>query len=345
MAKKTQEEIQLLIKQQKEKFKEESIKYGFDPLLNNLPIQKISVPYVSIKETLEKKHIDKIIDDYMNGKSSHKLAAELNTHASYILELLKKHNIHVRNMSECHRIYPINETFFDIIDTQEKAYFLGFLYADGCNHQTSNAITIDIERDDEEILEKFAKLIYLENPEEKIKNYDRVNELTGKIYYSSVLNIHSKYMCGILDKHGCVQRKTKVLTFPQWLDKNLIRHFIRGYYDGDGSLHLDFRKGRSSSFKITSTFEFVTEIKKIIKIELNLHTCLKKATNSDVYDVSNSGSRLVEKVLDWFYIDSTIYLERKHHLYILLKDKIKHVDKLAAAGTQGYSKSLKDRYK
>jgi hypothetical protein len=330
------------------KIKEDNIKAGNTKMYE--PHVALHPDFLLNKfEKLEKYKTQEIINYYeKENLSVTKISKILNTHQSYISKILKKNNVKVKSADESHRKYAINEDFFDVIDTQEKAYFLGFLYADGCNHKESNCVTIDLQTGDKEILEKFTRLIFKENPEKQIKNIERLRKIKDgeeKIYYSSILNINSKHICTMLDIHGCVPRKTKVLKFPDWLNKDLVRHFIRGYYDGDGSIHLNFKKDRQCSFKITSTHEFVKKIHNIIKEELGLHTSLQKATNSCVWDVCNSGNRLVERFLDWLYKDSTIYLERKFNSYLKLKKRISETDKLAAAGTRGYSKSLINKYK
>jgi hypothetical protein len=263
------------------------------------------------------------------------IAEKYNVCPVLIGRLLKTHGIESRTPEEAHRKYPINENFFDIIDTEEKAYFLGFLYADGCNHKDANYVSLGLEHSDKEILFKLAKLIYKEDPDEHVKIQDRTHENKGITAY---ITINSKHVCGQLEKLGCPQAKTFLLEYPEWLPKNLDRHFIRGYFDGDGGLNI--KKTQGSTIKITSTLQFVKKIEKIITNDIKVHFCFYKAKNSDVYDVYTSGDRQVKKILDWLYKDSTIYLQRKHNKYMQLQKEIENTNKLIIAGTQGYRKSI-----
>ena len=92
-------------------------------------------------------------------------------------------------------------------------------------------------------------------------------------------------------------------------------HFIRGYFDGDGSVH--FAKNRNCIVTITSTESFCSSIKDIIKEELNIHGCITDASchNGITKVLSISGKNQVKTFLDFLYKDSDIFLERKRKLY------------------------------
>ena len=102
-----------------------------------------------------------IIDLYQTGLSCQKIADQLNVSESFINKKLKELNITKRSNS-IYRRRPWNENFFNKIDTEEKAYWLGFLYADGCVHDKPNGqklITLVVK--DEEVIKKFIKKIVM----------------------------------------------------------------------------------------------------------------------------------------------------------------------------------------
>lgn len=288
---------------------------------------------------LGNKH-DDIVRKYVSGMSTPAIADMLNVTHAAILKVLKKNNIQRRTAEECHRQYQLNEGFFDNIDTEEKAYFLGFLYADGSNQKASNFIKIDLAEKDKELLQKFAKLLYPKSPRQHVKIQDRGEK--GRFAH---LTIHSKHMCHQLEKLGCVPQKTFKIVFPNWLREDLIRHFVRGYFDGDGSVNINYKKGRSSFLKITSTKEMTTSIRDIIASRLNITCCLYSHKSSPVFDVCTSGDRQLKKILDWMYDCSTIRLARKAKKHQELLRKIKRTDALIKAGTRGYSKSILKKQK
>lgn len=273
---------------------------------------------------------------YQEGLSAPKIAEKFDVTHVLVLRYLEQAGIDRRSAEEAHRIFKINEDFFDVIDTEEKAYFLGFLYADGGNVKEANFIRLDLSSVDREILEKFASLIYVDDPHSHIKEQTR--EKNGSQYHMSYLNINSKHVCEVLEKHGCGPRKTFTLTFPEWLPKHLVRHFIRGYFDGDGGININTRTGQSSSWKLTSTLFFTNKIKQILTQELGVHLCTYKAAHSEVYDACTSGDRQVRKIMAWLYDGATIYLKRKHDKYQELLAAIAETDRLIEAGTRGYQK-------
>jgi hypothetical protein len=149
-------------------------------------------------------------------------------------------------------------------------------------------------------------------------------------------------MCEKLTEMGCVQAKSLILKFPEWLtDPELQRHFIRGYYDGDGGIHIPKIKCRAVVVRIISTFEFCNSMRDIIMSQVNV--CFGQPHNpanvkgKNVYTIDMSGARQAENFLTWLYKDATIWLDRKYNLYLELIEKNKKTQELIKAGTQGYS--------
>lgn len=285
----------------------------------------------------------KIVEMYQQGMSAPKIAEQFGVEHTLILRYLEKNGIDRRSAEECHRIYPIREDFFDVIDAQEKAYFLGFLYADGGNNKEANFVRIDLARKDKDILEKLSSLIYLENPLQHIKNQDRKKEYKGQevVYYTSYFNINSKHICHKLEELGCPATKSLIITFPKWLiDPELQRHFIRGYYDGDGGVSLTDIKTRSAHTKLISTIEFCQSMAKIIEAQTKIQfgKPYNDVENKNVYTIRLAGNRKIAHFLNWLYKDSIIHLDRKYKLYKELLEKNEETDKLILAGTRGYQK-------
>lgn len=123
------------------------------------------------------------------------------------------------------RKYFLDESFFDIIDTEEKAYFLGFFAADGTNESNENCAKIELAEKDKEILEKFKLLIKSEAPLGFCnwkKNFpDKQNSYT--------LRMCSRKISKKLSELGCTPLKSLNLKFPteQQVSQKFIRHFIR----------------------------------------------------------------------------------------------------------------------
>jgi len=250
---------------------------------------------------------------YASGQTMEEVGNTFDVSAASVLHCLRDANIASRTAEEVHRIYPINENYFDAIDTQEKAYILGFIYADGGNIQKSNFVSINLNAKDIDILYKISDKIYLENSRDRVSTYERIRK--DKKFTHCNLNINSKHVCGQLAKLGCGPRKSLTLTFPEWLtDPDLQRHFIRGYYDGDGGLYLPAKEKRWPQARMISTTEFSNKISNIITNILNINTSSEKYPNN-LSRVIISGNHQIKIFLDWLYKDATIYLDRKYNLY------------------------------
>lgn len=201
----------------------------------------------------------------------------------------------------------------DSIDTEEKAYWLGFFYADAYNKEKTGQIIIELQEKDKKHLYKCAK--FFGNPREPYKQMKN----KGK-YVSYRLELNGRALSNTLKKLGCHQKKSFDITFPYWLKKDLQRHFIRGYFDGDGCLYVN-KTENQLGMHIVSTQEMVTIIHNIFKQELNINSYIshpQKYTNN-TYRLDSGGSRQVLRFCEWIYKDATIFLDRKHKIYITYK--------------------------
>jgi intein-encoded DNA endonuclease-like protein len=318
-------------------------KYDLHPNSVRRILKKNNIEIRPIKSKMSLEDKEKIGQLYKDGVSSPEIAKMFNVSPPTIRKYLEEQNIETRSAEEAHRIYRIEENFFDVIDTEEKAYFLGFLYADGNVSAENNSIRLELAREDRDILVKCVKLIYLDDPESHIKDYSRIKSLNGnpeKEYFYSYFTIYSKYMVNVLKKLGCPEKKSLIIEWPKWLtNSELQRHFIRGYYDGVGSIYLTDVKTRGANTKIISTLDICQNISEIINANCNTNFTVPNITeNKDIYTIEISGNRQIRTMLEWLYKDATIWLDRKYNLYQELLEKIEETDELIAYGTQGYSK-------
>lgn len=274
----------------------------------------------NMSKKLTKLQTEEIINKYKTENyTCKKLGEEYNKTLKCICYLLKRNNIIINNnQSELQRKYSLNEHYFDIIDTEEKAYFLGLLYADGCNYLKENHISLSLQENDKKILEKFNTAINSNRPL-SFKEDKRINNRKN----SFILSINNKYMSQQLTKQGCVPVKSLILKFPtqEQVSPDLIRHFVRGYFDGDGSINIT-KGGRNKKsdilqVNIVSTIFFVNELKFILKEKLDIHCCIshdKRVINKSTRSLCIS-CNVARKFLNWIYENSTIYLDRKFNKY------------------------------
>ena len=244
-----------------------------------------------------------IISEYKKGKTLSALGREFGVSYSTIRNLLKRKGI--KTEGNKHN-FPRDEFYFSNIDSKEKAYWLGFLYADGCVHSNSNEISITLK--DRDHLEKFRKAIKSNN---KIgESIDKRFSSLPKIYHFS---IKDKQLKSDLIKWGCVPNKSLTLTKIPNIPRDFVSHFIRGYFDGDGSLH--WLNG-TKSFRISfvGTAPFLKDIQKELGLSLSLGQ--QKGNQSKYFQVA--GRKQVPMILDYIYKDSdeNIRLTRKYKNYL-----------------------------
>lgn len=244
-----------------------------------------------------------IISEYKKGKTLSALGREFGVSYSTIRNLLKRKGI--KTEGNKHN-FPRDEFYFSNIDSKEKAYWLGFLYADGCVHSNSNEISITSK--DRDHLEKFRKAIKSNN---KIsESIDKRFSSLPKIYHFS---IRDKQLKSDLIKWGCVPNKSLSLTKIPNIPRDFVSHFIRGYFDGDGSLHwLNGTKNFRISF--VGTAPFLKDIQKELGLSLSLGQ--QEGNKSKYFQVA--GRKQVPMILGYIYKDSdeNIRLTRKYKNYL-----------------------------
>lgn len=256
-----------------------------------------------------------IIKLYMSGKSSLEIASKYNKKPSAICALLKRLDVELRSNKQNSKKYNIaNESFFEAIDTEEKAYWLGFMYADGYVLTKDNTIGLSLSKNDYDHLEKFKKAIGSTHP---IKVY-RGNGYTNNDYCR--LMLRSDKLKNDLISNGCIENKTSLIKFPNSIPKSLIHHFIRGYFDGDGCLTTYYNKANNSNvvaIKILGTENFLLSINDWCEdcLGYRVKSLYKRKKDSLVFNLEIQGKKRAIPFLELIYKDATIYLDRKKEKY------------------------------
>jgi DNA-binding transcriptional regulator WhiA len=161
--------------------------------------------------------IQKIIELHNSGKGVTEIGRILNLDRAAVSRNLKKLGYNTSRNT-------LIKDIFHVIDTEDKAYWLGFLYADGYISKY-NQIEVSLSLEDIDHLKKLKKFVNT-----------NTNIITDK--YRCRLLFCSKEMVSDLAILGCVNNKSLILTFPteEQVPQNLLNHFLRGYVDGDGCL-------------------------------------------------------------------------------------------------------------
>lgn len=269
---------------------------------------------------LSQEQFQKCKELYNKGISLTKIAKTCKVNRGTLTKRLIKDGFQIRSCEEYSRKYKLNEHYFDIIDTEEKAYILGFIYADGNNMTKINRIAISLNSKDIDILKKISYILY---NKEIISIYNRTTA-KGNIYEYCSLVVFSKHMSKQLYKLGVVDRKSKVLKFPDFLDKNLYKHFIRGMIDGDGWIYIPTNNRCCPSVGLLATRNINNVLQKFLEKELHLTSYLCKAHKQNINEMCEirvKNYRQIKIFLDWIYQGASIFLNRKYELYQVLNNK------------------------
>lgn len=265
---------------------------------------------------------------YNSGMTQKDIANQLNCSQTGISTIMRRNNIQTRdiNLKTLHILYhDINLNFFKTIDTSEKAYFLGLMYADGNIHYDNinncYAASILLKSDDKIILEKFRDLV-CPSYQLKIDNHNR-----------TYFRMNRKEICDQLIALGCGPRKSLILQFPTCIPHNLMSHFLRGMTDGDGTITQNKQKLVKSTgqrhinhvWKIISSISFCQSMKSYLLNELNINSSIyifKTKMGTELATITVGGNLQAYKALSWLYQDATTYLPRKYNKYLELKKYI-----------------------
>lgn len=262
-----------------------------------------------------------IIKDYKNGKSMRQIEKDYGVTRQSVAKYLEKEKIKTQSGNH-YRKYYHNFDYFENIDTERKAYWLGFMFADGyivdySNKYGEDKFGITLNMNDIKTLEDFKKDISSTNP---------ITDVSSKGHNLARIIMSSQKTVNDLIAHGCIKQKSLVLKPPINVPKDFIHHFIRGFFDGDGSIFYnksEFERHKnwntpSYSICITSTKEMIEWIIDII----GLGHLIQEKRREKTWYYRLSGNRQVKSFCDFIYKDATIFMERKYKLY---QDLLKYV--------------------
>ena len=257
------------------------------------------------KSEIKQEIIDKVIYNYVVLRQGQKTAGkEFGFGDKKVKKILQDNNIHVRTLREANQSsYKINTQFF-FQESENLAYLLGLIASDGNIHSTENRVEIELQESDGEILERIRKIIQLERP---IKYYECNNG-----YKKSKLYFYSKEIKDKLATYNLVPRKTysKDFNFPFNLNRKYWIDYIRGLFDGDGSI----KKSGSITFQIDSSkLAILKIIQGFLSAEYDIETSItsEKKTNIILYRLYCYGKEKNNKLYHALYSNKELYLNRK----------------------------------
>lgn len=257
------------------------------------------------KIIFSKDQIKDIIQKYLKGLSTIKIGNDYNINNKTIGRLLKNNNIKVSN-----RKHFYNEKYFDKINTSDKAYWLGFILADGYVNEKKYFMRIKLQECDKYHLYKFIKCI---NGDKNMIHFEYHNITGNKEYY---VEVNGKYFINSLIKLNIRQAKSSGKEKLSPIPKRYIKDYIRGIWDGDG--HIENKK-----LDLISSIEVLSFVQEYLckKCNSNINKICDHCNTYRIYVCKNRIN-----VLKHLYYTNCLSLDRKYNIArnIIYNNKLKN---------------------
>jgi len=247
-----------------------------------------------------------IIDLYKSGVSCVEIGGKFNHNEQSVRKLIRDMGLLV-DTKPYQKL--IDHNWLDTIDSEDKAYYLGLLAADGWLEK--NSLSIDLQQKDQIILETlqqrivpFIPLAFYKAQKMKVDNKVRL-VITSKTWRERCEELMIGY--------------SKSLTMPDMIDNipdNVKHHFVRGYFDGDGTVGVYLNKKLNKKFsrvQFLGTKEFLSGVHRTIGIPVGTITLSPKER---IHRLTYSGKQRLFEIKDYLYKDATIFLSRKYEKFV-----------------------------
>lgn len=239
---------------------------------------------------------------------------------STIIYWLKKFNIKIRTRKESinmtnARKHKLNESYFKNIDSREKAYWLGLLMADGTMREYREnkfQLSLELKEKDKYIIDLFNNAIS-SNYKVSIASNTHCHTKRARLIITN-----NKFSQHLLEK-GIVPNKTGKEIFPD-IQKEFYRDFIRGFFDGDGSIQFTKNNRVRSKFHLVSCSKIIlNRIKEVLELDASVNFTEKsfhtKSGTDHIYELETSTLTEIAKIYDYLYYDNCICLKRKEYIF------------------------------
>lgn len=272
------------------------------------------------------KHISKdikeaILKRYKEGPITiNQLSLEFGVSAPSIIKILNFYR--VKRYTKVQLFSPqLNERFFQEIDSEEKAYFLGLIISDGCIYKKGdkqNILSITLQEEDKYILEKFVKII------------NSNKQVTSDGRGCSEINILSDLIVSDLEQYGLTENKSLHTIFPKNIRKEFYPHLIRGLIDGDGSFAFYARPNRKSHTKNISLCQgneqFLKDVVSFLHQEIDTSLINLYKEKDNLWSIRYGSKEDIKKLSIYLYNTATIYLKRKKKICDKIMEEILSYD-------------------
>lgn len=245
-----------------------------------------------------------VIQEYESGKPLIEVGAMFDIHATTIPLILERHGKSTRSAGHNSRIYSLDESAFDLIDNEQAAYWLGFIYADGSNSGDGFRVALSVK--DEIQLIRIKEFLKAESP---IK-HTTTKSPQGKILPVCQLDVFSKRIASRLADCGIVSGRNEFHKTLTNLHSNVYRHFIRGLVDGDGAIDTRLPKC-NARIRLLGQEDILSWIRSVFNEVVGTSPNQRIYQRLGIQAMDYGGSAQARSIIRWLYSDTDLYLERK----------------------------------
>ena len=239
-------------------------------------------------------------------KSIEEVGAKFDLCRPTVSKILKEKNCRIYTKQDLYNI-GVNENFFEAINTEKQAYYLGLFIADGCVYRfRKNTMfnMLSLQKEDSYMIEQFAKDVCASR-----------QIVTDKRDGSRSITVTSNKMAYDLSKYGVVEDKTFITYLPK-IDRELYPHLIRGILDGDGNVGYRVTKEGRERWQIAfcGSYKLMSDIRDFFIQELNVYP-VKISKDDSIFSVRWTSKTDFYLICSYLYHDSHIQLNRKYKIF------------------------------
>ena len=248
--------------------------------------------------------IDYAVTEYQKGRYVKDIAKELSLNPPTLSKKMKEVGCQIKKNVPS---YKMNEEAFSIIDSEESAYWLGYVFASGTVSKADNRITGKAKDSDYEHLLRFRDFLKSDSPIEKINR-----ENSCRIRFSSVKMKSDLLLHG----HGYEKEAEYSCPFEEQVEDGIFRHFVRGYVDGNGHLGMTHNDMSYPALMIIGNEEFLNQVVLRMKWEQGFYFYESKGQ----FTLQCKYPLIALNSMKELYVSSEISLDRKKKHFLELSE-------------------------
>ena len=268
---------------------------------------------------------------YLSGLTIYEIGDLLECNRETVRSRLIKIGVKMRPRRQYQYKYDINVESFKEITDEDSAYWLGFMFADGYVLSNRRTFGVNLSTRDRNHLELFKDWLRYQGP---------IHDYINDGHPQSILSITRPCVAESLISHGCIPRKTGRTERPKGLSESMIRHFVRGLFDGDGSVTIGSRNGHPRlTASLVGDYDILEWVAEKSPVDF---APPRKNSKANVFSISADGSNKPREFLEWIYDDCSTKLHRKSDKLQIWNDRRSNESQSQRVGQVDLSAGIDD---